>query len=268
MDVEGAVSLVTGGGRGIGASIARELTSRGAGGTTIVDLDGDAAAAVAHEVGGLAVEADGTDPEAMAQAVAATERRFGPIDLLFSNVGLWLEGDVLTELSVWERVWEVNVMAHVVAIQAVLPGMLDREAGHIAITASAAGLLSSIGSATYAVTKAGAVALAEWLAIEYGSAGVGVSCLCPLAVDTAMLRDSFSERSREAATEGTQVLRPAQVARSLLDGVTSDRILILPHADARVFWERKVSDHDRWIRGMQRLRDRAYGAGEDPPIEG
>lgn len=265
MDVRNAVSLVTGGGRGIGAAIARELERRGAGGTAVVDLDEDAAVEIADEIGGLAVQADATDSEAMAQVVSATEEQFGPIDLLFSNVGVWIEGDMFAELPTWQRVWDVNVMAHVVAVQAVLPSMLDHGRGHIAITASAAGLLSSIGSATYAVTKAGAVALAEWLAIEYGSAGVGVSCLCPLAVDTAMLRDSFSERSRKAATEGTQVLTPADVARRFVDGVADDRVMILPHEDAQVFWERKVSDHDRWIRGMQRLRNHAHGDGGDNP---
>lgn len=259
MKLDGAIALITGGGHGIGRSIAHELSERGAAATVIVDLDGDAAAAVADEVAGIGFRADASDPDEIEAVVRKTEEQLGPIDVLFSNVGMWVEGDVTVDLSTWNRVWQVNVVAHVVAVRAVLPAMLERNEGHIAITASAAGILSSIGSATYAVTKAGAVALAEWMMIEYGATGVEVSCLCPLAVDTSMLRDSFSDPSRKAATAGSDVLPPDQVAATFLDGVEENRFLILTHEKAQTFWEHKVLDHDRWLRGMQKLRHQSLG---------
>jgi NAD(P)-dependent dehydrogenase (short-subunit alcohol dehydrogenase family) len=175
----------------------------------------------------------------------------GRVDLFCSNAGIMVEGGAEVSTAEWDRIWRINVMAHVHAAGAVLPSMLKRGAGYFLNTASAAGLLSQIGSAPYAVTKHAAVAFAEWLSITYGGAGIGVSCLCPQGVRTNMLNDTSGPAF---LLEGA--LDAHVVADAVVEGLASERFLILPHPEVLTYFQRKASDYDRWIRGMQRLQDR------------
>jgi NAD(P)-dependent dehydrogenase (short-subunit alcohol dehydrogenase family) len=244
--------VVTGGASGIGRALARRFSAEGAGAVVVADLDGAGAEAVARELGGLGLQVDVGDEAQVRELVAAAERANGPIDLFCSNAGIGILGGVEVTNEAWQRIWDVNVMAHVYAARAVLPSMLERGEGYLLSTASAAGLLSQIGSAPYAVTKHAAVALAEWLSITYGDRGIRVSVLCPQAVRTAMT--AGSEAGGVAGVDG--MLEPEDVAQCVVEALAEERFLILPHPEVLEYMQRKAADLDRWLRGMRRLHAR------------
>src|SRR5256885_10554976 len=187
MELSGKVVVVTGGASGIGRALCRRFAAEGAKAVVVADFDADGATKVADEIGGDAVSTDVGVEADIKSLVERTEQHHGPIDLFCSNAGIAVGGGVDATDEDWQRIWDINLMAHVYAARAVLPGMLARGEGYLLHTASAAGLLTNLGAAPYAVTKHGAVALAEWLAITYGDAGIKVSCLCPQGVRTHML---------------------------------------------------------------------------------
>ncbi len=218
---------------------------------------------VADSIGGLAFTVDVSDEADVQRLVAAAEEKFGPIDLFCSNAGIALGGGVEAPNSDWQMIWDVNLMAHVYAARAVVPKMLERGDGYLLQTASAAGLLSSIGSAPYAVTKHAAVALAEWMAITYGPA-VKVSCLCPQGVFTNMLM-------RPDAGPATEMLRAEAVtvevvADAVVAALAEEKFLVLPHPIVADYVQRKAVDHDRWIRGMRRIQEQLEAATGNPKM--
>ncbi len=178
----------------------------------------------------------------------------GPIALFCSNAGIAIAGGIETETAEWQRIWDINVMAHVHAARAVVPLMLDRGEGYLLNTASAAGLLSQIGSAPYAVTKHAAVSFAEWPSITHGDAGLTVSVLCPQAVRTAMT--AGTEGGGVAGVDG--MIEPEDVAQTVIEGLAAERFWILPHPVVADYAKRKADDVDRWLSGMRRLQA-SYG---------
>ena len=259
MRLEGRVAVVTGAASGIGAALCRRFAAEGARGIVASDIDGEGAAAVAAEITTPSVETlsrrtDVANREDVDALVAAAEKKFGQIDLFCSNAGIFIreDGDPL-EMPVkdWQHIFDVNLMAHVHAARAVLPGMLSRGEGYLLNTASAAGLLSAIGSASYSVTKHAAVGYAEWLAIEYGDRGIRVSLLCPQAVRTGMTADL--EGGGIAGLDG--MITAEEAAECVVQGLDSEQFLILPHPEVVTYMQRKTGDYDRWLRGMRRLRD-------------
>lgn len=262
MELEGAIVAVTGAGSGIGAALARQLADAGAAGVGVIDIDAAAAQRVAAEIGDAhrdvavrAVGCDVADPAAITSTIDELEAALGAIDLWCSNAGVLLVGGVEVPAADWDRIWQINVAAHVHAARVLVPRMLARGGGHLLHTASAAGLLSQIGSGPYSVTKHAAVGLAEWLAITYGEAGIGVSVLCPQAVDTAMT--AGIEGGGVAGVDG--MLSADEVAAAAIAGVRDDVFLILPHPEVAKYVQRKAADPERWIRGMQRLQARFAG---------
>ena len=278
MEITNRVAVVTGGASGIGRSIALALAAAGASGVAVADIDGAGAAKVAAEIEAaghraLAMTTD-VSREADVQAlVAAAERDLGPVDLYFSNAGIIVAGGVEVPDEAWNRIWAINVHSHVYAARALLPGMLARGRGYIVITASAAGLLTQLGSAPYAVTKHAAVALAEWLSVTYGEQGLVVSALCPQAVTSNLAATSRRELGDEAvpaeisATGGSAqaavdgVLDPDEVAATVLAAVGTEQFLILPHPEVATYERRRADDRERWLRGMRRLQARLGGRG-------
>ena len=258
MELRDKVVLVTGGANGIGRALCRRFAAEGPRGLAVVDLDGGAAQAVADELGDAAIgiEADVAREPDIVAAVEATEQRFGPIGLLVSNAGIGGGGDVHAPDDVWQRIWEVNVMAHVFAARAVLPGMLARGEGYLLNTASAAGLLTNIANAPYSVTKHAAVGLAEWMAITYGDQGIKVSCLCPQGVRTNM---TASDDPSVAAVLSQGSIEPEEVAESVVEGLRQESFLILPHPEALTYFQRKAGNYDRWLSGMRKLQARVLG---------
>lgn len=249
MELRDKVVIVTGGANGIGRALCRRFAAEGARGVVVADLEGEAAARVAEEINGLAVVTDVSVEADIIRLVESATRRYGPVDLFCSNAGIGVDGGADVSDADWQRIWQINVMAHVYAARAVLPSMLERGEGYLLQTASAAGLLSQIGSAPYSVTKHAALAFAEWLAITHGDSGIKVSCLCPQGVRTNML-----ENARGGAFLREGALDPEQVAEFVVQALTEERFLILPHAEVAEFFRRKADDYDRWIRGMRRLQ--------------
>jgi NAD(P)-dependent dehydrogenase (short-subunit alcohol dehydrogenase family) len=256
MEVKDKVAIVTGGANGIGRALCRRLAAGGARGVVVADKDERAAIQVAEEIGGLAVAVDVSVEADSVRLVEQATARFGPVDLFCSNAGIGLNGGPEVSNADWERIWQINVMAHVYAARAVLPEMLKRGEGYLLNTASAAGLLTQIGSAPYSVTKHAAVAFAEWLAVTYGDAGIRVSCLCPQGVRTNMLLEA-EESGTGFLTEGA--LEPEEVAEIVIAGLRLERFLILPHPEVAEYVRRKAGDYDRWLRGMRRLQSRVQG---------
>ncbi|HEX3336009.1 MAG TPA: SDR family oxidoreductase [Jatrophihabitans sp.] len=257
MDVTNSIVVVTGGASGIGAALARRFAAEGARNVVVVDRDLTAAQAVADEIGGVAECIDVADAAAINGVVDRTLARDGEIDLFCSNAGIATGVGLEDPDDQWHRAFEINVMAHVHAARAVLPSMLERGQGWLLNTASAAGLLTSPGDAPYAVTKHGAVALAEWLAVTYGSRGIGVSVLCPMGVATPLLMDPLAagDAGARAVAASGEIITAEQVADSVVNGLTEERFLILPHPQVGTFWAQKASDPDRWLAGMRRLVD-------------
>jgi NAD(P)-dependent dehydrogenase (short-subunit alcohol dehydrogenase family) len=253
MEVTGRVIVVTGGASGIGRALCLRFAREGAKAITVADIDEQGAKAVADKINGLAIKCDVSKEEEIIYVVKQTEEKNGPIDLFCSNAGIMIEGVTEAPNESWQRIWEINVMAHVYAARAVIPGMIERGGGYLLNTSSAAGLLSQIGSAPYSVTKHAAVGLAENLAITYGDKGIKVSVICPQAVRTGMTRDEGAV----AAVDG--MIEPEQVADTVIEALAEERFLILPHPQVQTYMERKVSDYDRWIRGMRRLQARFSG---------
>jgi NAD(P)-dependent dehydrogenase (short-subunit alcohol dehydrogenase family) len=263
MDLTDRVAVVTGGASGIGRALARRLADEGARGVVVADLDVAGAQAVAEAIGerGRAVGCDVAIAAQVAALVATAEDAFGPIDLFCANAGVGVGTDENTSPAEWDLAFAVNVRAHVHAAQALLPGWLARGEGYFLATASAAGLLTQIGSAPYAVSKHAAVAFAEWLSVTYGDRGVRVSCLCPMGVRTPMTE--VGEDAPPAARVPADIvaaagamLEPEAVADAAVDGLRAERFLILPHPEVLTFLRRKTDDYDRWLAGMRRLQAR------------
>jgi NAD(P)-dependent dehydrogenase (short-subunit alcohol dehydrogenase family) len=252
--LHGRTVLITGAAGGIGRALALRCADEGAR-VAATDIQVDALARVGEELGAshLAVAADVTDSGAIERLISDVESRLGPVEVFFANAGVAIgEDPVDTPDEVWDLAFSVNVRAHVLAARALLPGWLARGEGYFVATASAAGLLTQIGSAPYAVTKHAAVAFAEWLSVTYGDRGIRVSCLCPMGVRTAMLQgEELSHRVVKAAGE---VLEPEEVADAVIAGIDAERFLILPHPEVLTFFQRKAMDYDRWLAGMRRLQ--------------
>jgi NAD(P)-dependent dehydrogenase (short-subunit alcohol dehydrogenase family) len=258
------VAVVTGGASGIGAALCRRFAHEGARGVVVADRDGAGAARVAAEVGGLGVACDVADEAQVRALVARAEERFGAIDLFCANAGIALGGglDLLragpfAPDADWAASWAVNVMAHVYAARAVLPAMLARGQGYVLTTASAAGLVTDLGTQAYSVTKHAAVAFAEWLAIAYGERGIHVSCLCPMGVRTPMVEGAAAAGIGAHLVPGA--IEPEAVAEAVVEGLREERFLILPQPEAAEYYRRRAGDPERWLRGMRRLRRELYG---------
>jgi NAD(P)-dependent dehydrogenase (short-subunit alcohol dehydrogenase family) len=260
MDLSNKVAIITGAASGIGAACARAFAAAGAR-VVAVDLNGDGAQRVASEIGGTAIACDVASETDINQLIADTERQLGPVEVLFNNAGVATGGDPLnTPIEVWNEQWQINLMSHVYAVRAVLPGMLERGSGYLLHTASMAGILTTHGNLTYAVTKHAVVGLAEWLSITYHDKGIRVSLLAPLGVRTPMLGDVESDFARSAAGP---IKEPEDVAGMVVDAITEERFLILTDPIAQKWMNNKNDDLERWLNGMRRLQR----VIEAPPAE-
>jgi len=261
MDLEAKVVVVTGAAGGIGGALVRGLLERDAKSVIAADLDGRGVEALSEELGAVVVPRtlDVCDEDATRALIDDVEETIGPIDVWFANAGVASGIGPEAPDELWQLQWRVNVMSHVYAARALMPRWIDRGGGHLVTTASMAGLLSSAGDGAYSATKHAAVGLAEWLAFTYGAQGVRVSCICPGAVDTAMLRAGAAGDAARASAVigGGDVLTPAAAAQRILDAVAEDRFLILTHPEMQDFMVGKAQDPERWIRGMTKLWSRA-----------
>ncbi len=259
MDLKGKGVVITGAGHGIGRALAHRFAAEGAR-VVVNDVDVDAANAVASEVDGYAAPGDAASDDGVQALIDAARQHLGTIDVYCANAGVSVGAGLEASEQDWAKAIEVNTMAHVRAARRLVPDWLESGGGTFVVTASAAGLLTMLGSPTYSVTKHGAVAFAEWLSITYGDRGVTVHCVCPQGVQTQMLDNSgvFKEMlSRDAA------LTPEQVAESVLQGIADGSFLILPHPEAAEYYAYRAAKPDKWQAAMRKLQrgvDEAGGA--------
>ena len=262
--------VVTGGGSGIGEAIARAAHAEGARHVVVADLHADEASRVANAVRGTAVGIDVRDEQAIVRLVEDTQTRVGPIDLFVSNAGYVTTGGLEDTNERIQQMWEVHVMAHVYAARAVVPAMIARGEGYLLNTASAAGLLTQIGSLSYSVTKHAAVALAEWLAVTHHHQGIRVSVLCPQAVATNIVANSpdvagMAGGGLGGGVAGADGVRSADdAARACIDAIRDERFHVLPHPEVATYVERKAADIDRWLAGMRRFQSALHPGGPLP----
>lgn len=257
MKLPDAIVVVTGGAGGLGRALVAACVEAGAATVVVHDRDRAAAEAVAAAHPGRAVAEAGDllDPTAIPTLVARVEARYGRIDLFVSNAGIMVYGGAELSDDAWNGAWTVNVMAHVAAVRAALPGMLARGRGHFLTVASAAGMLIAPGAAPYTATKHAALGFAEWLAVTHGGQGIGVTALCPEVIDTPMYTASVAQGGAVAqrlADAGT-ILRAEVVARAAIAGVEAGRFLVTPHPFTLENTRKKWADTDRWLAGLRRF---------------
>lgn len=248
MDIRNKVAIVTGGASGIGRATAQRFAADGARAVVVADLNFERAQAVAREIKGLAVRCDVSQEADIQALVATTRQQYGQVDVYMSNAGiLGRLGGFELEDPLWDKMWQIHGMAHVWAARAVVPEMVARGEGYFLVTASAAGLLTIVESAPYAVTKHAAVAFAEWLRIAYGRRGLRVSCLCPQSVQTDMVTGDGGSASHDG------IIAPEQVAQDVVNTMRDEKFLVLPHPEVAQYFRNKGQDYERWIGGMQKM---------------
>lgn len=256
MQVKDKVVVVTGAASGIGKALCERFAAEGASAVVCSDINKDGVQAVADSIAGqtrsLAIRTDVCLEEELQSLVEQSLEAFGHIDLFCSNAGIFVPGDETVANDDWQRIWDINVMAHIHGARAVLPHMLERGEGYLLNTASAAGLLSQVGSAPYAVTKHAAVGFAEWISMTYGNRGIRVSVLCPQAVRTEMTANT--QGGGVAGVDG--MLEPEVLAQTVIDTLAEEKFLCLPHPQVLTYMQRKTADYDRWLGGMRRLHDK------------
>ena len=268
MELENKLVVVTGAGSGIGRALAKRFAECGARKVVCTDLNQESVAETASMIGIVATaeRLDVSSREAINTLVSRMEEE-GGIDIFVSNAGYGMRGGLNLSIDEWKKMMDVHTWAHLYAAQAVIPGMVERGGGYMLNTASAAGLLTQMDSGPYAVSKHAAVALAEWLAINYRDQGIGVSVLCPQAVRTNILANSdgpavkSETKSNQAAQDG--VLEPEDVANDCIDAIKNENFLVLPHKEVATYFERKASDYDRWLVGMRRFREKLRSANSN-----
>ena len=273
MELRDRVVVVTGGGSGIGEAIVRAAHGEGARHVVVADLREGEASRVAADVQGTAVALDVSDEPSIVRLVEETESRVGPIDLFVSNAGYVTTGGLEDTNDRIQQMWEVHVRAHVYAARAVVPSMIARGEGYLLNTASAAGLLTQIGSLSYSVTKHAAVALAEWLSVTHHHQGIRVSVLCPQAVATNIVANSPDSVGMAGGglgalgggVAGADGVRSAdEAARACIEAIRDERFHVLPHPEVATYMERKATDVDRWLAGMRRFQSALHAGGPLP----
>lgn len=270
MELKDRVVVVTGGGSGIGEALAVAAHREGARHVVVADLHAAEAERVAASIGGTGVGIDVRDEAAIVRLVDDTQAAHGPIDLFVSNAGFVTAAGLEDSNDAIQRMWEVHCMAHIYAARAVLPSMIARGEGYLLNTASAAGLLTQIGSMAYSITKAAAVSLGEWLSVTHHHQGIRVSVLCPQAVATNIIRNSpdftgeVDGELGSGVASGDGVLTSEQVAQCCIDAIRDERFLVLPHPEVGTYVQRKATDRDRWLAGMRRFQSALHPDGVLP----
>ena len=252
MDIRNKTVVVTGGGSGIGAALCRRFAQENVKGVAVADIDLDGAQNIASEISkdtvAMALRCDVAKEEDIVNLIAETEKNLGPVDVFCSNAGILMLGDFTASDEQWQKTWGVNVMSHVYAARAVIPGMVKRGGGAFICTASAAGLLNMIESGMYAVSKHAALGFIENLAINYGDKGIYAAAICPMAVKSKMTANGGGS----AGMDG--ILDAEEVADHVMRAMTEDRFLILPHPEVKQYIKHKAADTDKWIGGMRNFK--------------
>lgn len=256
MQIKDKVVVVTGAGNGIGLALAKLFAAEGAARVVVSDRDPELTAAAAAAVNGPGRALDVGRREHLETFIDWVESEVGPIDLFCSNPAIFNGpegGNFETTEETWGASWDVNVMAHVRAAKQLVPRMMKRGGGYFLQTLSAAALITGPSALAYTVTKHAALGFAEWLALNYGDKGIGVSCLCPTAVQTR--EKQFDVDTVIGANIGL-IQTPDEVAKITLRGLEEETFLILPNPAVIGSFRKKAQDYDQWIeRSIGRMKD-------------
>lgn len=253
MQIRDKVVVVTGAASGIGRGLACRFAAEKPKGIVVSDTNAEGAAKVARDIGGLAVAADAGKESDIKKLVNITTQKFGPIDLFCSNAGIPGHGGAEAPDDLWQRSWDIHVMAHVYAARAVLPSMIERGGGYLLQTGSGGGLLTTLGQAPYTVSKHAAVAFAEWLSITHAHQGIKVSCLCPFGVISGMLNEETMDKD---APIMKTALTPEQCADFAVAALEKEEFFILPHPEIWEFFRARANNHERWLRHMRKEQEK------------
>ncbi|WP_299978030.1 SDR family oxidoreductase [uncultured Pseudoteredinibacter sp.] len=250
MKLNDKIIVITGAANGIGKALAQRFAQESPKRLVLADIDGDSLNAICQDLPmAEAKVCDIGTEEGVQELVNSTLSKHGHIDLFCGNAGILRLGGVNTSESDFQKVWDINVQSHIWAARAALPSMLERGSGYFLITASAAGLLTQLGSLSYSVSKHAALSIAEWLAVTHGHQGIKVSALCPQAVESNMTAGT------DGSVAGIDGMLPAEtVADCVLEGIDSEEFLILPHPNVKQYFQNKANDYGRWLGGMQKLQ--------------
>ena len=249
MEIENKVIVVTGGSGGIGKAMATRFIHENAKFVILLDINFDNSKSESNNL--ISKICDVTNEKELTRIIDEINHEFGLIDIFCSNAGILSLGNEQTSIEDWNKNWNLHVMSHVFAAKKLIPEMLTRGSGYFVNTSSAAGLLSHIDSVTYSTTKHAAIGFAEWIAITYGKQGIGVSILCPQAVETAM---TIGRENEVSALDGT--MKPDQVALDVINAIKEETFLISPHEQVLDYFQNKANNYSRWIGGMQKLRQK------------
>ncbi len=249
LEIENKVVVVTGGSGGIGQALANTFINENAKVVILLDINFDHFELENNNL--ISKICDVTDEKELIRIIDEINLEFGLIDIFCSNAGILSLGNEQSSIDDWNKNWNLHVMSHVFAAKKLIPDMLKRRSGYFVNTSSAAGLLNHIDSVTYSTTKHAAIGFAEWIAITYGKRGIGVSILCPQAVETAMTKGRENEVS---ALDG--MMKPEQVALDVIKAIKEGTFLISPHKQVLGYFQNKANNYSRWIGGMQKLRQK------------
>ena len=249
MEIENKVIVVTGGSGGIGKAMATRFIHENAKFVILLDINFDNSESESNNL--ISKICDVTNEKELTRIIDEINHEFGLIDIFCSNAGILSLGNEQTSIEDWNKNWNLHVMSHVFVAKKLIPEMLTRGSGYFVNTSSAAGLLSHIDSVTYSTTKHAAIGFAEWIAITYGKQGIGVSILCPQAVETAM---TIGRENEVSALDG--MMKPDQVALDVIKAIKEETFLISPHDQVLGYFQNKANNYSRWIGGMQKLRQK------------
>jgi len=243
------IVAVTGASGGIGKALAEMFVAEGA---IVAISDLEKPTQTASEIGAFPFQCDVSDEKSVKQFIADVRTDHGQIDAYLSNAGVASgNGPFVAAASneSWEQAWQVNVMGSVYAARALMPEWVERGSGRFVITASAAGLLNQIGSASYSSTKHAAVSFAESILIEHGDQGIKSHCICPQYVRSNMTKGMpMAEGSKDG------LLEPQQVADALKAAIVADEFIVYPHPVVKNYFINRASHHDAFLSGMRKLK--------------
>ena len=252
MNVKDKIILVTGGANGIGKALCERFYADGAAKICVADLDFENAEKVAESVDGKAFKLDVADEANCKDVVTQILDEAGRIDFIASNAGIGgAEGSLEVANDVWQKIYEINVLSHVFLARAAFPSMIEHGAGAFMITASAAGLLTHPTATPYVVSKHGAVALAESLAIEFAEKGIYVSCLCPQGVKTNLIMGGENNPNLFLMPEA---ITAEECAEAVVKALEAEEFLVLPHKEVSDYVIKKAENRDRWLHTMRKIR--------------